>query len=119
MGLCRDASGAFLRGFCKPGPGNALHAEMNAALLIGMKLVRYMGLMQVIFEVDSSVVVDLIKKKFSSFPPIKPLIEEALYFLRSPDWTASIASTSREANSCADMLASRGHLGSFDITFVD
>lgn len=118
-GLTRDDSGSFVRGFfCKLSTCNALYAEM-CGLLQGIKIAHEMALSQVVFEVDSLVVFEMINKGFTNLFFIKPLLKEVIHLLKLPSWKTMVVVVSREANTCADMLAFWGLQASFYIQYVD
>lgn len=118
-GVIRRDSCSFVKGFyAKPSPCNALVAEM-VALARGVQLARHLSLKKVIFELDSSVVVDFVIVGHTSIVPLQPMLEETLKLLRLADWEASIHLVSRDANKSADLLASTGHRAQFELCVID
>lgn len=118
-GLIRDDLSNFVKGFYyKLNPNNALMAEFDG-LLYGIRLARSMNVSKIIFEVDFTVLYDMVHKGFTSSYHFKPLLAEALSLFRSSNWQVAMSVANRIANSGADMLANRGHLASFDIYTFD
>lgn len=62
-------------------------------------------------EVDSKVVVNMIKSRSTQQAHLQPLLTEALALLDDAHWTCSVSHIFREANFCADGLAALGHSG--------
>lgn len=113
-GLAKDSLGRFIKGFySKIGSCNAAWAELWT-LRNGINLARELSLERVIFEMDSKVIVDMVRAKTSHIPFLQPLLQEVLNLLHLPDWSTSVEHIFREANHCADLLAKKGHSSSFD-----
>lgn len=73
-GLVLDSQGVFIKGFCgNLGVCSTLMAEFRA-LIHGVKMARSLHLDKVIFETDSSVVVNLVTKGPSSNHQIQFLL---------------------------------------------
>lgn len=99
--------------------GNAIWAELWG-LRRGIDLAKQLNLSWVIFELDSKVVVDMVKAGGSAVVYLNPLIQEIGALLNHPCWRVSFVHAYREANRCADFLARKGHLApSFDWVLVD
>lgn len=87
---------------------------------MGAKLAHGMQLPQVVFEMDSQViVVNIINMCGSHSLFLCPLFEKVLNLLEQSDWSCSVVHTSGEANRCADFQANLGLLGSFTWTVLD
>lgn len=103
-GLVYRSNGSFVHNFYyKLGAGNALWAELWG-LRLGIKLAKQIGLSWVIFEMDSQVVVDLIKSGGSTLAYLSPLLQEqeVISLLCEPCWQASVTHVYLEANWCAE-----------------
>lgn len=113
-GLATDSMGSVIKGFFyKVGACNAAWAELWG-LLKGIELARDLALNWVIFEMDSKVIVDMVRSGSTRIIFLQPLLQEVISFLQLPDWTTSVIHTYREANQCANFLASKGHSSSFE-----
>lgn len=96
--MIRDHDGHFVSGFhCNLGVATSVMAELWG-LVYGLKLARSLNLTVVLAELDSEVVVNMIRTKNSNCFLLKPLLEEAIQFIDSPDWNCSVQHVFREAN---------------------
>lgn len=118
-GLIRNACRQFIAGFhCNLGATSVL-AELWG-LTLGLRLARILGLKSLLVELDSKVVVTMMKMRRTHCARMQPFLDEALELLYAPDWFCTINHIYREANSCADILAGvLGHTGSFQWTMLD
>lgn len=118
-GLLRDSSGRFMKGFhCNLGSSTSVMAELWG-LVLGLRLARDVGISSLRIEMDSRVVVNMIILRRSQCLMFQPLLEEALDLVDDARWVCSIHHIYREANYCADILASLGHAGNFTWTLLD
>lgn len=118
-GLIRGSSGRLVKGFfCNLGLCNVTWAELWA-LRLGIKLAKSFSLSQVIFELDSQVVVNMIQLRGSHNHFLQSLLDKILDLLNSPNWRTTVSHVYREANCCADFLANKGHCSSFSWTVID
>lgn len=111
---------SFVQGiYCKLGTKNAIWAELWE-LQLGINLAHQIGLSQVIFELHSKVVVDMINSGGSHLAYLNMLTQEIISLLRDPSWRTSIVHTYKEGNRGANFLASKRHQApSFDWVVVD
>lgn len=118
-GLVRDSNGAFIHGFyCCLGAGNATWAKLWG-LHLGVKLARELQLQNVLFEMDSLVVVNMVNAGRTENANFRPLVDTICSELRKPDWRPSVSHIYREANRCADFLAKQGLEASVERVLVD
>lgn len=87
--------------------GNALLAELWG-LRLGIQMAMELNLSRVIFEMDSAVVVQMVKAGGTAFACYRPLLQEIFSLLNLQDWSVSVVHVFREANCCADLLANMG-----------
>lgn len=76
--------------------------------LRGIMLAHNLALGKVIFEYDSSLVVNFVTRGSTSNLLLKSLLQEILSLVRLTDWQMQIKHVSCEANMCADFLAKHG-----------
>lgn len=89
------------------------------ALRLGIRLAREMWLPRVIFEMDSLVVVNMVREGSTKVAHLRPLLHEIVDVLKQNDWQINMEHVHREANHCADWLASKGHSVLLDWVLVD
>lgn len=112
-GLVRNSLGRFIRGFhCNLGVATSVAAELWG-LVLGLCLARSMGINSLVVEMDSMVVVNMVKAHGTHCMHLQPLLDEAVSLLFSLAWGCSITHVFREANSWADILVGLGHGGGF------
>lgn len=117
--LVRTSLDTFIKGFfCNLGPCNSIRAELWA-LRLAIKLARNLSLSPMQFELDSQVVVHMIRMGNSHNKFLQPLLLEVIELLNKSDWRTSVTHVFREANRCADFLANRCHSSSFTWTVFD
>lgn len=68
------------------------------ALRLGIKLARQLQLHNVILEMDSLLVVNMVNLGVTMNANFKPLLEDIITELRLPDWRPTITHVYREAN---------------------
>lgn len=85
-------------------------------LVLGLRLVKKLSLQHVIVELDSEVVVNMVKKGSSNCLFLKPLLEEATVLLAENNVFLSIRHIIREANRSVNLMATLGRDGSFYCT---
>lgn len=118
-GIVRDYKGQFVKGFlCNLSPYDALLAELHAFHL-GLKVARDLALERVIFEIDSSVVVNIVARGSSTKLHIKSLLEEILSIICLPDWEVQVEHVFRKSNRCADFLGKSGFDAPPQLSLVD
>ncbi|GAU26533.1 hypothetical protein TSUD_361660 [Trifolium subterraneum] len=118
-GLIRYHCGHFVKGFLRNlGTGNALLAEL-CGILFGCQMARDMRLTHVILETDSTHVVNMINNRFTSIFYLQPLLHEVISLIHLPGWTIHVNHIHREANSCFDALAFKGHDVGFTHVMLD
>ena len=115
-GLVRDSTSCYIRGFAT----NLDFCPIMVAEVWGayysLLLAWQEGFKQIFLEIDSTVVVALIKKRLVSKHPYGMVIAKVNDLL-SHDWQVRISRIFREANKSVDCLASVGHSLNIDITF--
>jgi ribonuclease HI len=90
------------------------------ALRIGIEMANQLNIKNVIFEMDSLVVVNMVNLGSSPNAFLQPLLQEVITLLRHPGWSTSVCHVYREANRCADLLANLGHTSlDFNCNFID
>jgi hypothetical protein len=83
------------------------------ALRIGIEMANQLNIKNVIFEMDSLVVVNMVNLGSSPNAFLQPLFHH-------PGWSTSVCHVYREANRCADLLANLGHTSlDFNCNFID
>jgi ribonuclease HI len=119
-GLIRDSNGKCIRGFYnRLGSCSAVWAELWA-LRIGIEMANQLNIKNVIFEMDSLVVVNMVNLGSSPNAFLQPLLQEVITLLHHPGWSTSVCHVYREANRCADLLANLGHTSlDFNCNFID
>jgi ribonuclease HI len=119
-GLIRDSNGKCIRGFYnRLGSCSAVWAELWA-LHIGIEMANQLNIKNVIFEMDSLVVVNMVNLGSSPNAFLQPLLQEVTTLLHHPGWSTSVCHVYREANRCADLLANLGHTSlDFNCNFID
>lgn len=70
-------------------------------------LAKYLGLSNVIVQMDTSVAVNLVKQGIPPTQQYSVLIQEAMA-LAQGNWVSEITHVYREGNRCADFLANYG-----------
>lgn len=117
-GIIRDDKGTFIKGFyCKLGSCSPLIAEFRA-LLHGIEVTKCLALERVVFETDSTIVVNLISICSSINPQIQSLLGEISVLLQSSSWHTRVQHAFRESNKCADFLAQCGFDASMHVQLV-
>ncbi|KAK4480848.1 hypothetical protein RD792_011700, partial [Penstemon davidsonii] len=107
-GVIRDDEGVWIRGFSRNlGDVTITVAELLAARE-GLSLAWERRLPCIILELDSEVVVKLIRHADTSQHPLGAVIEDCRRLLGMP-WESKIVHTKRSGNACADALAKLGH----------
>ncbi|XP_045831621.1 uncharacterized protein LOC123923015 [Trifolium pratense] len=118
-GIIRNHNGNFVKGFmCKLGSGNALFAELKG-ILLGLQIMREMQLTNVILETDSIHAINMIQNRHTSIFHLQPLLQEIINLINLSGSTIRINHIHREANTCADALALRGHQADFSPSMLD
>lgn len=108
-GLIRSSSGTLIKGFsCNLGLCNSVWAELWA-LRLGIKLARSLAIPSSVFELDSKVVVNMVRMRGAHNKFLQPFLHEVLELLDDPSWRTYVIHVFREANRCADYLANEGH----------
>lgn len=82
-------------------------------LVLSSRIARDFDITGTLVEMDSEVVVNIIKRRASHCLFIKPLLDEVVYLLSFCNGRFSIDHIFREANRCVDCLANPGTLGPF------
>lgn len=112
-GLVRDSNGSFVRGFyCNLGTATSVSAELWG-LVHGLCLAKNLGIQSLLVELDSQVVINMIRMRRTICCYLKPLLDEALQHINDSNWHCSVSHVYREANSCADHLTNLGHQSGF------
>ncbi|KAK4476678.1 hypothetical protein RD792_015838 [Penstemon davidsonii] len=107
-GVIRDDEGVWILGFSRNlGDVTITVAELLAARE-GLSLAWERRLPCIILELDSEVVVKLIRRADTSQHPLGAVIEDCRRLLGMP-WESKIVHTKRSGNACADALAKLGH----------
>jgi ribonuclease HI len=118
-GIIRNHNGNFVKGFmCKLGSGNALFAELKG-ILFTLHIIREMQLTNVILETDSIHALNMIQNRYTSIFHLQPLLQEIIHLINRSGSTIRINHIHREANTCADALALRGHQADFSVSILD
>lgn len=118
-GLIRDHMGTFIAGFhCNLGTATSVLAELGG-LVHGLKLAQSLHLQRIIVELDSEVVISMIRMRRSLSLYPKPLLDEALVLIDDTGWICSVNHTYREGNRSADCLANLGHYGPLSCTRLE
>lgn len=108
-----------MRGFhCNLGSASVVLAELRG-LTLGFHLARSMTIASILVELDSQVIVHMIRTWRTHCAHLQPLLAEALGLMEAQDWHCSISHIFREANFCADKLAELGHHGRFQWTVLE
>jgi ribonuclease HI len=90
------------------------------ALRIGIEMANQLNIKNVIFEMDSLVVVNMVNLGSSPNAFLQPLLQEVITLLHHPGWSTSVCHVYREANRYADLLANLGHTSlDFNCNFID
>lgn len=89
------------------------------ALRLGIKLARQLQLHNVILEMDSLLVVNMVNLGVTMNANFKPLLEDIITELRLLDWRPTITHVYREANRCADHLAKQGLQAATEWVLID
>ena len=112
-GLIRDSLGNWVVGFTrKLGSVNSFSVEIWA-LRDGLMLCHQMNLPAIIIELDAKALVDALNNPRYSNSVISPIFDDCK-FLLSQIPQVRIKHIFREANKCADYLASYGHSQALD-----
>lgn len=118
-GLIQNSHGLFIRGFhCNLGSASVVLVELWG-LTLGLRMARSMVIASILVELDSQVIVHMIRTRRTHCAHLQPLLAEALGFMEVQDWHCSISHIFREVNFCVDKLAELGHLGSFQWTVLE
>lgn len=118
-GAIRDSNGCFRKGsICNIGSCSPLKAELFA-LLHGIQVARSLSISKVVFETDSSQVVDSVLIGSISSSHLKYLLKEIIVLLQQQDWQASVKHTFRESNKCANFLAGSGFDAPLQVQLVN
>jgi ribonuclease HI len=118
-GIIRNHNGNFVKGFmCNLGSGNALFAELKG-ILFALHIIRDMQLTNVILETDSIHALNMIQNRYTSIFHLQPLLQEVIHLINRSGSTIRINHIHREANTCADALALRGHQADFSLSILD
>jgi hypothetical protein len=72
-------------------------------------MANQLNIRNVIFEMDSLVVVNMVNSGSTPNAFLQPLLQEVISLLHRPGWRTSVSHVYREANRCADLLANLGH----------
>ncbi|KAK9993202.1 hypothetical protein SO802_022905 [Lithocarpus litseifolius] len=108
-GLIRSEKGEWVKGFARAiGNTTSVAAELWA-LRDGIRLCIALKLPAVVIELDSKLVVDLLKKELNNPNDIDVLVADCRNSLRSIP-SVRIQHCYRESNKCADALTRRGAL---------
>jgi ribonuclease HI len=106
-GVIRDRQGGWIRGFAKNvGRCNAFVAELWG-VYEGLKCARSLGFNKVEVNIDATAVVHVLKTR-QSHSLIGRTILHQIWKLLDGDWEVDISHSFREANRCADALATTG-----------
>ena len=117
-GLARNAEGSWSFGFAKRlGWGNITRAELFA-IYYGLLLAWDRGFRDVFIESDSLLAVSKVNGDLRPTDQFYQIVR-ACKDLLSRTWRCRVVHTYREANMCADYLASWAHGGNVDITHLD
>lgn len=117
-GLARDHKGLWQFGFVrKLGWGSILKAEIWA-IFMGLQCAWDRGYRSVIIESDSLLAVTKIPGEVHRQDPFYTLITKCQQLLRL-NWNCNLTHIFREANYCADFLASLAMSFDFSITILD
>jgi ribonuclease HI len=117
-GVIRGTQGEWIRGFAKNiGWCNAFVAELWG-VYEGLKCARSLGFNKVEVNIDDIAVVNVIKKR-KSHSLIGRTILQQIWKLLDEDWEVDISHSFREANRCADALATAGCALSNTSVFYD
>ena len=115
-GLIRNEKGEWVKGYARAiGKTTSLAAELWA-LRDGIRLCIALNLQAVVIELDSEVVVELIKKELNNPNGLDILVTDCRDGLRDIP-LARIQHCYREADKCSDALARRGALLGQDFSF--
>lgn len=88
-------------------------------LVRGLRIAQDLQLKHLIIEMDSLVVVNMIRSRRTHCIPLQPLLDEALAMMDSMEWKCEVTHIYREANCAADALANLGHGQGFDLATFD
>jgi ribonuclease HI len=117
-GIVRGSQGEWIRGYAKSvGMCNAFVAELWG-VLEGLRIVKNMGFRKVELCIDSQSVVQVIQNGYAQSSMGGPLLKQ-IWQLLDHDWNVEISHTYREANHCADALATLGCSLNLEITTFD
>ncbi|CAL1375198.1 unnamed protein product [Linum trigynum] len=106
-GVIRDQDGRFIMAFSRNlGGGTVTRAEL-AGVVYGLHTAWRLGYRKVVAQVDSMVIIQLIKEARNCHPHFT-LINEVRGLL-GRDWEVDLQHVFREGNVVADYLASLGH----------
>jgi ribonuclease HI len=106
-GVIRGSEGEWIRGFAKSvGRCNAFVAEL-CGVYEGLKCARRLGFNKVELNIDATSVVHVLKTR-QSHSLIGRTILQQIWKLLDLDWDVEISHSYREANRCADALATTG-----------
>jgi hypothetical protein len=78
-----------------------------------------MQLTNVILETDSIHALNMIQNRYTSIFHLQPLLQEIIHLINRSGSTIRINHIHREANTCADALALRGHQADFSVPILD
>lgn len=96
--------GTWILGFSRfLGSCSSVMAELWG-LVEGLKIAWSMGFKNVWMEMDSKVVVEMVRRGCASCRPYFALVNEARFLLQK-DWSVKVSHAYREANFVADWLA--------------
>ena len=115
-GILKDCHGSFIRAFsAKLGNCTAINVKLWGAC-IGLRMAFEFGYKNVLLELDSRVVVQMIAHGIDDSHAYSTLVK-AICLILSRDWIVQVSHVYREINSCADLLAKHGHVVNIGVTY--
>ncbi|GAU49779.1 hypothetical protein TSUD_141690 [Trifolium subterraneum] len=117
-GIVRGDQGEWIGGYAKGvGSCSAFKAELWG-VLEGLRYVRSLGFNKIELNIDSEVVVRVIKTGRSRNVAGSALTDQILKMM-TLDWEVEVHHTYREANKCADAMANYGCSIGFDTQYFN